>query len=167
MPTILLVEDEPKMLRLLELSLAEEGFSTLSAPDAEAGLRLLRAEKVDLVVTDMKLPGMGGLEFLQSVKRLNAAIPVVVMTAYGTVETAVEAMKAGAGDYVLKPFSMEEMKLVIRKELDTHHLREENRSLREALGRKYEYPEIVARSAKMQEVLARVERVAQTSSTVL
>jgi len=167
MPTILLVEDEPKMLRLLELSLAEEGFSTLSAPDAEAGLRLLRAEKVDLVVTDMKLPGMGGLEFLQSVKRLNAAIPVVVMTAYGTVETAVEAMKAGAGDYVLKPFSLDEMKLVIRKELDTHHLREENRSLREALGRKYEYPEIVARSAKMQEVLARVERVAQTSSTVL
>jgi DNA-binding NtrC family response regulator len=167
MPTILLVEDEPKMLRLLELSLAEEGFSTLSAPDAEAGLRLLRAEKVDLVVTDMKLPGMGGLEFLQSVKRLNAAIPVVVMTAYGTVETAVEAMKAGAGDYVLKPFSLDEMKLVIRKELDTHHLREENRSLREALGRKYEYPAIVARSAKMQEVLARVERVAQTSSTVL
>src|SRR5713101_1542491 len=167
MPTILLVEDEPKMLRLLELSLAEEGFSTLSAPDADSGLNLLHNGPVDLVLTDLKLPGMNGLDFLAAVKRFQAALPVVVMTAYGTVETAVEAMKAGAGDYVLKPFSLDEMKLVIRKELDTHHLREENRSLREALGRKYEYPEIVARSAKMQEVLARVERVAQTSSTVL
>ncbi len=167
MPTILIVEDEPKMLRLLEMSLAEEGFATHAAPDAETGLKLLRQQKVDLVLTDLKLPGMNGLEFLQAVKRANAAIPVVVMTAYGTVETAVEAMKAGASDYVLKPFSLEEIKLIAKKELDVHRLREENRSLREALGKRYEFANIVAKSAKMQEVLATVERVAPSNSTVL
>jgi DNA-binding NtrC family response regulator len=167
MPTILIVEDEAKMRRLLELNLGEDGFSTLSAGDAESGLKLLRENSVDLVVTDLKLPGMNGLEFLQTIKRQNAAIPVVVMTAFGSVETAVEAMKAGASDYVLKPFSLNEMRMVIHKELDVHKLREENRSLREALGKRYAHPNVVARSAKMQEVLATVDRVAPTNSTVL
>jgi DNA-binding NtrC family response regulator len=89
------------------------------------------------------------------------------MTAFGTVETAVEAMKAGASDYVLKPFSMEEIKLILRKELDVNRLREENRSLREALGQRYEFRNIIAYSKKMQDVLATVVRVAPTSSTVL
>ncbi|HVO80143.1 MAG TPA: sigma-54 dependent transcriptional regulator [Terriglobales bacterium] len=165
--TILIVEDEAKMRRLLELNLGDDGFNTLSAPDAVAGLKLLHTASVDLVITDLKLPGIDGLEFLQQVKRVNAALPVVVMTAFGTVETAVNAMKAGASDYVLKPFSLDEMRLVVRKELDVHRLREENRSLREALQKRYEHPNIVARSAKMQEVLATVERVAPTNSTVL
>ena len=134
---ILVVEDEAKMRRLLELQLGEEGFVVHSASDAEAGLQLLVREKPDLVVTDLRLPGMSGLEFLQAVKRVNAALPVVVMTAYGTVESAVEAMKIGASDFVTKPFSLAELVLVIRKELDSHRLREENRSLREALGRRY------------------------------
>jgi DNA-binding NtrC family response regulator len=167
MSTILIVEDEPKMLRLLELNLAEEGYATLAAPDAETGLKLLRQEKVDLVLTDLKLPHMDGLEFLQAVKRSNTQIPVILMTAYGTVETAIDAMKAGASDYVLKPFSMEEIKLIIHKELDVRRLREENRDLREALGERYQFENIVALSAKMQEVLAIVERVAPTNSTVL
>ena len=89
------------------------------------------------------------------------------MTAYGTVESAVDAMKVGASDYVLKPFSLAELVMVIRKELDTHRLREENRTLREALGRRYEYNNIVAQSDKMQAVLALVERVAPTNATVL
>jgi DNA-binding NtrC family response regulator len=167
MPAILIVEDEAKMRRLLELNLGEDGFTTVSAGDAEAGLKLLRENPVDLVVTDLKLPGMNGLEFLQAIKRQNAALPVVVMTAFGTVETAVEAMKAGASDYVLKPFSLAEMRMVIHKELDVRNLREENRSLREALGKRYAHPNIVARSAKMQETLATVERVAPTNATVL
>ena len=167
MATILIIEDEAKMRRLLELNLGEDGFKTVSAPDAETGLRLLASEQVDLVLTDLKLPGMSGLELLQAVKRQNAALPVVVMTAFGSVETAVEAMKGGATDYVLKPFSLAEMRMVVHKELDVSRLREENRSLREALGEKYSHPNIVAGSAKMQEVLAIVERVAPTNSTVL
>jgi DNA-binding NtrC family response regulator len=167
MPVILIVEDEAKMRRLLELNLGDDGFATFSAEDAETGLKLLRENPIDLILTDLKLPGMNGLEFLQTIKRQNAALPVVVMTAFGSVETAVEAMKAGASDYVLKPFSLTEMRMVIRKELDVRNLREENRSLREALGKRYAHPNVVARSPKMQEVLATVERVAPTNSTVL
>jgi DNA-binding NtrC family response regulator len=167
MPTILIIEDEAKMRRLLELNLGDDGFKTLSAGDAETGLKLLASEPVHLVLTDLKLPGMNGLEFLQTAKQQNAALPIVVMTAFGSVETAVEAMKAGASDYVLKPFSLAEMRMVVHKELDNSRLREENRSLREALGQKYSHPNIIASSPKMQEVLATVERVAPTNSTVL
>ncbi|MBZ5695620.1 MAG: sigma-54 dependent transcriptional regulator [Acidobacteriia bacterium] len=166
-PSILIVEDEQKLRRLIELQLADDGFHARSAPDAETGLQLLNKEPFDLVVTDFKLPGMSGLEFLQAVKRVDAHMPVVMMTAYGTVESAVDAMKAGASDYVLKPFALAELVLVIRKELATHQLRRENRDLREALGHRYEYKNIVARSGKMQAVLAIVERVAPTNATVL
>jgi DNA-binding NtrC family response regulator len=166
-PVILVVEDEAKMRRLLELQLGEEGFVMHFAADAETGLQLLVREKPDLVVTDLRLPGMSGLEFLQAVKRTNAALPVVVMTAYGTVESAVEAMKIGASNYVTKPFSLDELVMVIRKELDSQRLRDENRSLREALGKRYSYTNIVAQSDKMQAVLGLVERVAPTNSTVL
>jgi len=165
--SILVVEDEPKLRRLLELQLADSGFRARTAESAEAGLKLASEEPFDLVVTDFKLPGMTGLEFLQALKRVNANLPVVIMTAYGTVETAVDAMKAGASDYVLKPFSLAELVLVIRKELATRELREENRALREALGQRYEYNNVVAQSERMQAVLALVERVAQTNATVL
>jgi two-component system, NtrC family, response regulator AtoC len=167
MPTILIVEDEPKMLRLLELNLADDGYATRPASTAENGLKILASERIDLVLSDVKLPGMNGLEFLQAVKRANAAIPVVMMTAYGTVETAVEAMKDGASDFVLKPFSIEEIKLIVRKELDVRRLHEENRQLREALGQRYQFDNIVANSPAMQEVLATVEQVAPTNATVL
>ena len=155
------------MRRLLEISLGEDGHVVHTAPEAETGLKCLRREAIDLVLTDLKLPGMNGLEFLQEAKRLDAGMPIVVMTAYGSVETAVDAMKAGASDYVLKPFTMAEMKLVVRKELDVQKMRNENRSLREALGKRYHYQNIVANSSKMQEVLALVARVAPTHSTVL
>jgi DNA-binding NtrC family response regulator len=167
MANILIVEDEPRMRRLLEISLGEDGHSVSALEDAEKGLIHLRKEPVDLVVTDLKLPGMNGLEFLQEAKRLNAALPFVVMTAYGSVETAVDAMKAGASDYVLKPFTMAEMKLVIHKELDVQQVRDENRRLKEALGKRYHFQNIVGHGKKMQEVLALVERVAPTNSTVL
>ncbi|HUM06787.1 MAG TPA: sigma-54 dependent transcriptional regulator [Terriglobales bacterium] len=167
MATILIVEDEAKMRRLLELNLGEDGFKTLSAGDAETGLKMLASEAVDLVITDLKLPGKSGLELLQAIKQQDETLPVVVMTAFGSVETAVDAMKNGASDYVLKPFSLTEMRMVVHKELDVSRLREENRSLREALGEKYSHPNIIAGGPKMQEVLAKVERVAPTNSTVL
>jgi DNA-binding NtrC family response regulator len=167
MATILIVEDEAKMRRLLELNLSEEGMATLSAGDAEEGLKILGRETIDLILTDFKLPGMNGLEFLKAIRKINSEVPVILMTAYGSVESAVEAMRNGASNYVLKPFPLEEITLVIRKELDVRKLVVENRSLREELGKRYDYPNIVARSARMQEVLAAVERVAPTNSTVL
>ena len=165
--SILVVEDEPKLRRLVELQLADDGYDVKSAPDAESALKLVNEGAFDLVITDLKLPKMSGLEFLQEVKRSDPQMPVVIMTAFGSVESAVDAMKAGASDYVLKPFSLAELVMVVRKELDTHQLREENRDLREALGRRYEYKNIVAQSEKMQAVLALVERVAPSNVTVL
>ncbi|TAM83667.1 MAG: sigma-54-dependent Fis family transcriptional regulator [Acidobacteria bacterium] len=167
MATILIVEDEPKMLRLLELNLADDGYAIRTATTAENGLKVLASDRIDLVLSDVKLPGMSGLEFLQAVKRANASIPVVMMTAYGTVETAVEAMKDGASDFVLKPFSIEEIKLIVRKELEVRRLQEENRQLKEALGHRYQFDNIVANSPGMQEILAAVEQVAPTNATVL
>lgn len=167
MANILIVEDEPRMRRLLEISLGEDGHTVHTSGDAESGLLYLRKAAADLVVTDLKLPGINGLEFLQEGKRLNPALPFIVMTAYGSVETAVDAMKAGASDYVLKPFTMAEMRLVINKELDVQQVRDENARLKEALGKRYHFQNIVGRSKKMQEVLALVERVAPTNSTVL
>jgi DNA-binding NtrC family response regulator len=165
--SILVVEDEPKLRRLLELQLTDEGFRPRTAESAEAGLQLASKEPFDLVLSDFKLPGMTGVEFLHALKRVNANLPVVIMTAYGTVEAAVEAMKAGASDYLLKPFSLAELVLVIRKELAARELRDENRALREALGKRYEYKNVIAQSHKMQAVLALVERVAATNATVL
>src|SRR5215510_4940008 len=167
MATVLIVEDEPKLRRLLEISLGEDGHSVRTVGDAESALKGLAREPADLIVTDLKLPGMNGLEFLHAAKRMNSATPLIVMTAYGSVETAVEAMKAGASDYLLKPFTMAEMKLVINKELDVQRVRDENRSLKEALGKRYHFQNIVGHSKKIQEVLALVERVAPTNSTVL
>ncbi len=166
-PSILVVEDEPKLRRLLELQLADEGFRVHTAETAESGLQLAGKEEFDLVLSDFKLPGMTGVDFLQALKRINSDLPVIIMTAYGTVEAAVEAMKAGAADYVLKPFSLAELVLVIRKELAARELRDENRALREALGKRYEYKNVVAQSGPMQAVLALVERVAATNATVL
>jgi DNA-binding NtrC family response regulator len=166
-PSILVVEDEPKLRRLLELQLADEGFRPRTAETAESGLQLAGKEEFDLVLSDFKLPGMTGIDFLQALKRINSDLPVIIMTAYGTVEAAVEAMKAGAADYVLKPFSLAELVLVIRKELSARELRDENRALREALGKRYEYKNVVAQSSRMQAVLALVERVAATNATVL
>src|ERR1700691_2499308 len=98
MPTILIIEDEAKMRRLLELNLADDGFKTLSAGDAETGLKLLASEPVHLALTDLKLPGMSGLEFLQTAKQQNPALPVVVMTAFGSVETEGFAIKKRGGE---------------------------------------------------------------------
>jgi two-component system, NtrC family, response regulator AtoC len=167
MASILIIEDEPKMLRLIELNLKDDGHTAHVASTAEQGIKILAREKIDLVLSDVKLPGMSGLQFLEAAKRVNAAMPVVMMTAYGTVESAVEAMKAGASDYVLKPFSLEEIKLIVRKEIEVGRLHEENRSLREALGERYQFKNIIAMSAAMQEVLATVERVAPTNATIL
>jgi DNA-binding NtrC family response regulator len=164
---ILVVEDEANLLRVLELGLKGAGYAVERASRAEPALPLVERGEVDLIVTDMKLPGMGGLELLRRVRDLDSSLPVIIMTAYGTVETAVEAMKAGASDYLLKPFPLEELTITIDKALELRELRDENRRLREELGRKYHFDNIVGRSPEMQEMFAAVERVAPTKATVL
>ncbi len=162
---ILVVEDEEKLRRVVELQLMSAGFDVDKAAAAEEGLRVV--DRADLVITDLKLPNMDGLEFLSLIRRQNAHVPVILMTAFGSVETAVAAMKKGATDFLQKPFSLDHLMQVIQKALEVRDLRDENRKLKEELGRRYEYDNIIGRSPAMQEIFATVERVAPTRATVL
>jgi DNA-binding NtrC family response regulator len=162
---ILVVEDEDKLRRVLQLQLEGAGYQVVQASTAEQGLKL--ADQADLVLTDLKLPGMDGLELLSALRRQNSFTPVVVMTAFGTVESAVEAMKAGASDFLMKPFSLDHLNTVLEKALEIRELRAENLQLKEALGHRYEFDNIIGRSPAMQEIFATITRVAPTRATVL
>ncbi|MGA2114596.1 MAG: sigma-54 dependent transcriptional regulator [Bryobacteraceae bacterium] len=162
---ILVVEDEEKLRRVLQLQLASAGYDVDLAATAEEGIRVV--DRADLVLTDLKLPRMDGLEFLSKVRLQNAHVPVIMMTAFGSVETAVEAMKAGATDFLLKPFGFDHLQQVVAKALEVRALRDENRQLKAELGRRYEFDNIVGRSPNMQEIFATIERVAPTRATVL
>jgi DNA-binding NtrC family response regulator len=162
---ILVVEDEEKLRRIIELQLIDSGFEVEKAGRAEEALPLI--DRSDLVLTDFKLPGMSGLEMLQLIRRQDSHVPVIVMTAFGTVENAVEAMKAGAADFLLKPFSLDHLTTVVNKALEIRTLRDENRKLKEELGRRYQWDNIVGRSPAMQEIFATIMRVAPTRATVL
>lgn len=162
---ILVVEDEDKLRRIVELQLLDAGFDVDKAARAEEALPLI--DRADLILTDYKLPGMTGLEMLQIVKRQNASIPVIMMTAFGTIENAVEAMKAGAVDFLPKPFSLDHLTTVVNKALEVRSLRDENSRLKEELGRKYNWDNIIGRSPVMQNIFASVMRVAPSRATVL
>src|SRR5665213_1943736 len=162
---VLIVEDEDKLRRILELQLLDSGFEVEKASKAEEALPFI--DRSDLIVTDLKLPGMTGLEMLQLIRRQDSHLPVIVMTAFGTVENAVDAMKAGAADFLLKPFSLDHLTTVVNKALEIRHLRDENRQLKEELGRKYQWDNIVGRSSAMQQIFATIMRVAPTRATVL
>ncbi len=162
---VLVVEDEEKLRRVIELQLTSAGFEVDKAATAEEGIKVV--DRADLVLTDLRLPHMDGLELLALIRRQNAQVPVVVMTAYGSIETAVESMKAGATDFLLKPFSLDHLMQVVQKALEVRALRDENRKLKEELGRRYEYDNIIGRSEPMQEIFATVERVAPSRATVL
>ena len=162
---ILVVEDEEKLRRVVELQLLSGGFDVDKGASAEEALCVV--DRADLVLTDLKLPKMDGLEFLGLIRRQNAQVPVIMMTAFGSVETAVEAMKSGATDFLLKPFSLDHLMQVVAKALEMRALRDENRELKEQLGRRYEFTNIIGRSGPMQEIFATIERVAPTRATVL
>src|SRR5215813_1603980 len=162
---ILVVEDEEKLRRVVELQLMSAGFDVDKAASAEEALKLV--DRADLILTDLKLPGMNGLELLAAIRRQNTHSPLIVMTAFGTIEVAVEAMKKGAADFLLKPFSLDHLMAVIQKALEVRALRDENRQLREELGKRYQFDNIIGRSRAMQEIFATIERVAPTRSTVL
>ena len=169
---ILVVDDEAKMLRVLELQLEGAGYEVTKAESAEQALELLNRSQgsppgFSLALTDLRLPRMDGLGFLKQVRRRSPALPVIVMTAFGTIETAVAAMKAGASDYVLKPFSLDDLMMTMDKVLELHALRDENLKLKAELERRYDFDSIIGHSPKMQEVFDAARRVAPTRATVL
>jgi DNA-binding NtrC family response regulator len=162
---ILVIEDEEKLRRVIGLHLGSAGYQVKATGTAEEGIK--HADDVDLILTDLKLPGMNGLELLEKLRAQNWGAPVIVMSAFGTVENAVEAMKKGAVDFLPKPFSLDHLSVVVEKALEVRKLRNENRELREALGQKYQFENIIGRSPAMQEIFATVMRVAGTRATVL
>jgi DNA-binding NtrC family response regulator len=165
---ILVVDDEYLIRWSLQQELAKDGYEVTTAEDGEAALRMARESPPDLVLCDIQLPGMDGIEILRRLKASDPETVVIMITAYGMVDTAVAAMKAGAYDYINKPFNLEGVKLSIRKGLETSRLRGEVQRLRQEQQARFSLDRVVARSAAMQAVLELVSRVASSgASTIL
>ena len=167
MDTVLIVDDEKNYLVVLEALLGPEGYEIMTVDNAQAALGLIQETDLDLVITDMKMPGMSGMALLEAAKKIRPEMPVIMMTAYGTIEMAVEAMKKQAYDYITKPFQNEELKLTVRKALQNHRLIKENRLLSEALSDRYQYGNIIGKSKPMLEIYDLIRKVAQSRATVL
>jgi two-component system NtrC family response regulator len=164
---ILVVDDEPTQLELIEGFLKKQGFATVLAASAKKALEIFRAEPIDLVLTDQRMPDMSGLELVKALRAVNPEASAIVITAYGTVETAVAAIKAGAVDYVTKPVNLDELLYRIAQVKERRRLLSENRDLREALERSHRIEGIIGESGRMIEVLSLVRRVAPSEATVL
>ena len=164
---ILIIDDEKNYLLILEALLEEEGYTVTALSDPAMALAYLDESEVDVVITDMKMPGMSGQDVLEHVRRNHPHIPVMIMTAFGTIDRAVEAMKSGAFDYITKPFANDDILLSVRKALRLSHAERQNRLLRESLAEKFGKDAIVGNSKAIQDVLALAGRVAPSRSTVL
>lgn len=164
---ILIIDDEKNYLLILEALLEEEGYTVTALSDPAMALAYLDESEVDVVITDMKMPGMSGQDVLEHVRRNHPHIPVMIMTAFGTIDRAVEAMKSGAFDYITKPFANDDILLSVRKALKLSHAERQNRLLRESLAEKFGKDAIVGNSKAIQDVLALAGRVAPSRSTVL
>lgn len=164
---ILVIDDDTSLRRVLEYTLQEEGHQVLTAASGEEGLAIFAEQQPALVITDMKMPGMDGFQVLKAVKERSAETLVIIITAYGEVDVAVEAMKLGAYDYVAKPFSRDELKLTVKKALQLRGLSEENRQLREELSERIDFRNMVGTSRKMERVFESVRKVADTEATVI
>ena len=164
---ILVVDDEPVQRELISGFLKKQSFEVSAADSAERALELFRQDVFDLVLTDQKMANMSGLELLQAVHAINPETPVILITAFGTVETAVAALKQGALDYLTKPVNLEELLYRIQQVSDRYRIINENRELREALRERYRIEGIIGESGQMLEVLSLVRRVAPSEATVL
>ncbi len=164
---VMVVDDDAETLALMHEIVAKEGFEVETAEDAETALRRLEQWQPELVITDIHMPGMDGLALLAAVREKEPDIPVVLLTAYGSLKTAVDAIKAGAFDYLSKPFVVEDIRLVVRRALEHTKLVRENRSLRGQLRDRYRFDNLVGSSGGMVEVYKMIARVAETDSTVL
>ncbi len=164
---ILVVDDETSQRELIGGFLRKQGHEVLAAGGGEEALHLIRQQRVDLVLSDFKMPGMSGVELLRAVKAMNPEIPFLLMTAYGTVETAVQAMKDGAADYLTKPLDLQELLLRIGRVAEQLSLRTAVRDLQAQLAERHRVEGIVGESGRMQEVLALVRQVAPADATVL
>jgi len=164
---ILVVEDDASLRRVTQAQLEKCGYETAVACDVPEALEILEKEPRDLIITDLNLPGASGMELLKQVRLDYPEATVVVVTAYGTIETAVDAMRAGAYDYITKPVHPDELRALVTRVLERRQLIEEVRALRSTLDQKYGFENIVGRSSALLQVLDSASRVAHTDATVL
>jgi two-component system response regulator PilR (NtrC family) len=167
MPRILLIDDEPRMLSLLNTILKGEGYTLTPVQDSSKVPELLNTEIFDLMITDIRMTPIDGLELLKKARQVRPSMPVIILTAYGSVETAIEAMKLGTFDYVTKPFKMDELLITIQRALEYSRALSENIELKEELVGRYKFENIVAESAAMRNVCEMIKRVAPADTTVL
>ncbi|RLE10159.1 sigma-54-dependent Fis family transcriptional regulator [Candidatus Aerophobetes bacterium] len=164
---ILVVDDEPLVRNFLKEVLEAEDYEVLTTEDGLSALKEVERGGIDLVITDVRMPKMNGIELLKEVKKRSPSTLVVVITAYGTIENAVEAMKNGACDYITKPLSPEQIKLAIQKASQHKNLLNENRYLRSEVSQRYNFEQLIGRSPQMRRVYEMIDRVAPTNATVL
>ena len=167
MPSILVIDDKDSMRTMLSRTLQEEGFQVDAVEGGPRGLELARLKSYDLALTDLKMPEMDGLQVLSTLKEIDNDMAVVIMTAYGTVETAVEAMKNGAYDFITKPFDPDHLNVVIQRALENRRLLAENSLLREELAQNLGFSDIIGQNEKMREVSKMIQKVAGSDTSVL
>jgi len=163
---ILLIDDDESIRTVIGYMLGEE-YAAVTAATAEEGLRAFRSQRPDLVLTDIKMPQKSGIDLLAELKTIDPSVPVIILTAFGTVETAVEAMKRGAADYLTKPISRDELLMTIAKTLEMRRLETENENLRDTLNDRFRFASIVGLSPAMSAVFETLRKVAPTDATVL
>jgi len=167
MQTILVVDDEPNYRLIIAELLKDEGYEVLTAGCGEEAMGLVRSSDLDLIITDMLMPGMSGQELLTEVKIFDANLPVIMITAFGEVEKAVAAMQAGAFNYLTKPFNNDELLVSIKKAIEHSSLVRENVRLKSVVSRRYQFSNMIGKDEKMQQVFALIEKVAPTTASVL
>jgi len=167
METVLIVDDEKNYPPILSAILEEEGFGTLMANSGAEALEIMDGSDIDMVLTDMKMPVMDGIELLENIKEKDPDLPVIMMTAHGTVSKAVEAMQKGAYTYVLKPFDNEQLILFVKKAVFVYQMVKENRRLKSDAESRYSFGNIIGKSQEMQEVFKTIKKVASSTATVL
>jgi two-component system response regulator AtoC len=164
---IMIIEDDKIMRVTLEDSLKTSGYAASAYEKGQDGIDAFKTDECALVITDVRLPDMKGLDVLKRIKESNEKTPVIMITAFGTIKDAVEAIKCGAFDYITKPFSLEEFMLIVKRAFEVKELREENVRLRRDLSDCYSYPNIIGESSKMEKVFEIIGKISQTDSTVL
>ncbi len=167
MSRILIVDDEQSLRELLSFALGDEGWDVATAVDGAAAAAALQAEPVDVVLSDIRMPGMDGLELLRHVAMSAPDTDVILMTAHASTDTAIEALRLGAYDYITKPFDLDELKITVRRSLDQQALRRDNVLLRKELADRNSFGNLVGRSPAMQRVFELIRRVTDSTSTVL
>jgi DNA-binding NtrC family response regulator len=165
--TILVIDDEPAILKVMEANLKREGYGVHTAENAVAALEKLQVESFDTIIVDYLMPELTGLDLIEKIKRLKIDVPVIVVTAHGTIEQAVKAMKMGAANYLTKPVNYDELLSVVKNAVDQHTLKEEVKRLRREVTSRYSFDQIIGKNEKMEAIFSLVGDVAETDATVL